>query len=83
MFLPESKGSYWMTCSYYYRNNSGLILCANQESKVGKPSEMNKENSKAKWTGLSVPIVSKSVYTHFKRWPHREVTIYQLRQEAL
>lgn len=58
-------------------------LCANQESKVGKPSETNKENSKAKWTGLSLLIVSKGVYTHFKRWPHGEVTIYWLSQEAL
>lgn len=51
----------------YSRNNASLILYAHQESKVGKPSKINKENSKAKWTGLSLPIVSKGVYTALQK----------------
>lgn len=40
-------------------------MCSNQDfpTKVGKSSKMNKEKSKAKWTGLSLSIVSNSVYT--------------------
>lgn len=53
----------WVAVICYHRKNSSLILCANQKSKIGKPSKMNKENSKAKWTGLSLSIVSNSVYT--------------------
>lgn len=73
----------WVVFICYYRNNFSLILCANQDSKVGKPSKMNKENSKAKWTGLSYPLFLTVFILCFKRWPHGEVTIYHLSQEEL
>lgn len=73
----------WVAFLCYYRNNSSLILCASQESKVGRPSKWTKKIQKPHEQVYIYPLFLTVFIWYFKRWPHGEVTIYHLRQEEL
>ena len=83
VFLAWVGEFYWVSCVQMLLQKQFKSHFMYKDSKVGKLSKMNKENSRAKWRGLSLPLFLIVLTPHFKRWPHGEVTIYYLSQEEL
>ena len=83
VFLAWVGEFYWVSCVQMLLQKQFKSHFMYKDSKVGKLSKMNKENSRAKWRGLSLPLFLTVFTSHFKSWPHGEVTIYYISQEEL